>query len=113
MLQIDFERPEGIFCPDETFTLKFDVQSMFKIKCKYVEVQLRCPYRKDLVEEFRIVEIANQRITTTTADEGDDTDYRVGGKGLCSHCHYIVCIDNLRRVKAKSNLLKALIKILC
>lgn len=81
MLAIDFERPDEIFCPGDTFTCKFDVQSMFKIKCKYVEVQLRCPYRKELAEEFRIVEIANQRITT--ADEGDETECRVGGKGLC------------------------------
>lgn len=78
MLDIDFARP-GTFYPGDTFTCTVDVQSWFKINCKYVKVRLRCPYRKTEVEVFRVYEIANQRI-----DTGDDeSDYRIGGKGLC------------------------------
>ncbi len=80
MLDIDFQRP-GTFCPGDIFSCKIDVQSLFKIKCKYVKVRLRCPYRKDLVEEFRIYEIANQRITTVEKDDGEELEYGVGGKG--------------------------------
>ncbi|XP_037037817.1 uncharacterized protein LOC119075473 [Bradysia coprophila] len=75
MLDIDFDRP-GTFYPGDTFTCTVDVQSWFKINCKYVKVRLRCPYRKSEVEVFRVYEIANQRIDTGE----DESDYRIGGK---------------------------------
>lgn len=78
MLDIDFDLPlPGTFCPGDTFTCKIDVHSMFKLKCKYVKVRLRCPHAKSDAEEFRIYEIAN----LVTADE-NGKDYQIAGKGL-------------------------------
>lgn len=74
MLDIDFARL-GIYNPEETFTCKIDVRSMFNVKCKYVKVRLRCPYRHDNAEEFRVYAIANR------IDGADGSD-QIVGKGL-------------------------------
>lgn len=78
-VEMYFDHPGRIYCPGDTITCKIDVESTFKIKCKYIKVRLRCPYRKNDVEEFRIYKIANQRISTTK----DHRNYRVGDIGMC------------------------------
>lgn len=73
-----FAHPGRRYCPGDTFACVIDVQSTFKIKCKYIKVRLRCPYKKDEVEQFRIYEIASQRIGALN----DDWDYETGERGL-------------------------------
>lgn len=79
-MEIYFDHPGRIYYPGDRITCKIDVESTFKIKCKYVKVRLRCPYRKSNVEEFRIYEIANRRTNKT---DKDDWNYKIGEIGLC------------------------------
>lgn len=88
MLDIDFDRL-GAYYPGDTFTCTINVQSWFKINCKYVKVRLRCPYRKGGVEVFRVYEIANQRIDTGK----DESDFRIGAKGSCVFLDILCCME--------------------
>lgn len=90
-MEIYFDRSGRIYYPGDTITCTIDVESMFKIKCKYVKVRLRCPYRKSNVEEFRIYGIADQRINKTSGH----SNFKIGDKGWCLvfvFVHYIECI---------------------
>lgn len=75
-VEIYFDHPGRFYYPGDTISCQIDVQSTFKIKCKYVKVRLRCPYRKSNDEEFRIYEIAKVKINADNrqCDRG-------GGKG--------------------------------
>lgn len=88
MLTIDFVRPGLLhpFHPGDTLTCAINVQSWFKINCKYVRVRLRCPYETSEAEVFQVYEIANYMIETG----GNEPNYRIGAKGLCVFRCFVV-----------------------
>lgn len=67
------------YSPGDTITCLINVNSMFKLNCKYVRARFRCPFQKNKIEYFRVYEIANKRIAKS---DKDLWKYRIGEKGL-------------------------------
>lgn len=86
-MEIYFDHPDRVYSPGDTITCKIDVQSMFKINCKFIRARVRCPFKNKKIEYFRIYEIATKRIARTDTDQWE---YRIGEKGLsdCSFCMF-------------------------
>lgn len=87
-MDIYFDHPSRIYNPGDTISCTIDVQSTFKIRCKYIKVRLRCPYRKSNVEVFRIYEIPNKR----NSKQNKQWDYTIGERGwfdVYYRCYFV------------------------